>query len=91
MASRAAAKTAWQSSRLPLMRWMEGDLAAREVAEGESTLRVRAMMLISGSLGDERRLVMTALPCLPVAPVTRMFFAIMDRIPDDSTQLMCGE
>jgi hypothetical protein len=39
-------------------------------ADGESMLRVRARIL--GGLGSARRERKTALPCLPVAPTTRM-------------------
>lgn len=43
---------------------------SRERALGESTLRVKARSF--GGLGNDRRERRTALPCLPVAPMTRI-------------------
>lgn len=49
---------------------MMGDLEARMRAEGEEGLRVNALISFGG-IGRERREVITAEPCLPVAPVIR--------------------
>ena len=53
---------------------MEGDLAARDLAEAELASRVRARRWKSLAEGEARMLVMTDLPCLPVAPQTMMGF-----------------
>lgn len=69
---RAEAKTEVGSSRFPATSLMVGDLRARETAEGEAGLRVRARISKSEGEAWRRRAVMTEEPCLPVAPVMRM-------------------
>ena len=53
---------------------------ARAVAEAEDGLRVRARRLKVLEDGEARRASMTAPPCLPVAPVMRMFFIMLDMV-----------
>ena len=53
------------------------DLAARALAEEESGLRVRARMVKSALESEARIVSMTFLPCLPVAPRTRMAFGVL--------------
>lgn len=47
-------------------------LAARDCAFADLALRVRAR-IVNGVVSRERMASMTALPCLPVAPVMRIF------------------
>lgn len=67
----ADAKTARGSSRLPSIKVILGDRAARALAAAEVFLRVRARMLKEEAEGEARREVIRAPPCLPVAPVMR--------------------
>ena len=53
------------------------DLAARALAEEESGLRVRARMMKLALESEARIVSMTFLPCLPVAPRTRMGFGAL--------------
>lgn len=57
---------------------MLGAFCASVVAEVEVGLRVRARMVRAWACGDARRALMTAPPCLPVAPVMRRFWDILD-------------
>ena len=51
---------------------MEGDFAARALAEALLASRVRARRVYWSAWGEARILVMTERPCLPVAPQTMM-------------------
>ena len=48
------------------------DFAARALAEAVSGFRVRARIVKSALESEARSVSMTFLPCLPVAPSTRM-------------------
>lgn len=54
------------------MSFMVGDFWASALADGESGLRVRARMVKSSDAGEERMVLMTLFPCLPVAPRIRI-------------------
>ena len=57
---------------------MVGDLASNCFAWVDFGFRVRPRMVNFSRSGEERRTSTTALPCLPVAPVTRMTFGGSD-------------
>lgn len=60
------------------MTLMVGDLAASCFAGEDSGFRVRPRMVNLFRSGEERMASITAPPCLPVAPVTRMTFGGSD-------------
>lgn len=59
-------------SRSPCRRVIWDDLAARASAFGELVERDRARIVKLGREGEARRALITAPPCVPVAPVTRI-------------------
>lgn len=71
----ALPKMAEQSSMLPSTSLILGDFAASFSAEAEAFVRVRARIVKSAF--SARRALMTAPPCLPVAPVTRIALDIV--------------